>query len=108
MNIYLDDERDTPEGYTRTYTVEETIALIKANDGHIYRLSLDNDLGAGYKEGREVLNWIEEQAFNNTLQPIPHIIIHTGNTVAQDQMMQSRHNAWKYWMGHGYNRIDYL
>lgn len=108
MNIYLDDERPTPPGYERTYTVEGTITLIRANDGNIQRLSLDNDLGSGLREGREVLEWIEKQAFENTLKPIPHIIIHTANTVAKDQMMQARYNAWKYWTWHGYNRMDYL
>lgn len=108
MNIYLDDVRPTPEGYVGTYTVEETIALIKANDGNIYRLSLDNDLGSGLLEGREVLRWIEEQAFNNSLKPIPHIIIHSQNSVAVEDMMKARYNAWKYWNSHGYNRADFL
>lgn len=108
MNIYLDDERQTPNGYVRTYSVDETIELIKANNGNIERLSLDNDLGVGYEEGRKVLNWIEEQSFNNTLLPIPHIIIHTGNPVAADIMMKSRYNSWKHWINHGYNRIEWL
>lgn len=108
MNIYLDDERDTPKGYERTYTVEETINLIKANDGNIEYLSLDNDLGAGQKEGKEVMNWIEEQAHANTLKPIPHIIIHTGNPGARDQMMKARYNTWQHWFRHGYNRTDYI
>ena len=30
INIYLDDERETPQGYYRTYSVEETIELIKS------------------------------------------------------------------------------
>lgn len=108
MNIYLDDERPTPEGFIRTYTVEETIDLIKANEGNIYKLSLDNDLGSGLSEGKEVLKWIEEQAFHNTLKPIPHIIIHSQNPVAVDEMMKARFNAWKSWQNHGYKRIDFI
>lgn len=60
------------------------------------------------KNGREVMKWIEEQAFHNTLLPIPHLLIHTGNTVAEDEMMRARFNAWKYWAGHGYSRLEYL
>lgn len=104
MNIYLDDERSTPDGYVRTYSVEETIKLIQENDGEVYMLSLDNDLGSGMKEGKEVLNWIEEQAYNNTLKPITHIIIHTGNPSAREQMLKARFNAWQYWMNNGYKR----
>lgn len=106
--IYLDDERETPEGYTRTFTVEQTIELIKANNGKIEAVSLDNDLGVGFQEGREVMKWIEEQAYHNTLLPIPHLIIHSGNNVAQDFMMMARANAWKYWKGHGHDRLEWL
>lgn len=108
MMIYLDDIRETPEGYVRTYTVEQTIELIENFNGNIEKLSLDNDLGIGFKEGREVMKWIEEKAFNNELLPIPHIIIHSGNPVAQDEMMTARYNAWKYWQNHGYSRYDWL
>ncbi len=108
MKIYLDDERKTPDGFVRTYSVEETINLIKNNDGEVECVSLDNDLGTGFAEGREVMKWIEEQSFNNTLMPIPHLLIHSGNNVAVDEMMTARFNAWKFWKRHGYNRIDFL
>lgn len=48
MNIFLDDCRKTPEGFNRTYTVEETIALLEKcrDEGiEVNILSLDNDLG---------------------------------------------------------------
>lgn len=108
MKIFLDDTRDTPEGYERTFTVEQTIELIKANDGNVEVVSLDNDLGTGFREGYEVMKWIEEQAFYNTLQPIPHLFIHSGNSVAVDNMMMARTNAWKYWRNHGYDRTKFL
>lgn len=108
MRIYLDDERSTPDGYIRTYTVEETIALIQTNNGDVETVSLDNDLGTGLKEGREVMKWIEEQAYHNTLLPIPHLIIHSGNPVAQDEMMTARYNAWKFWTQHGYSRLTWV
>jgi hypothetical protein len=103
IKIYLDDMRKTPDGFTRTYTVEETIELIKNNDGYIECVSLDNDLGDGLKEGREVMKWIEEQAFNNTLKPIKKLTIHSGNTVALDEMLKARHNAYKFWAQHGFD-----
>jgi hypothetical protein len=108
MKIYLDDIRTTPEGYIRTFTVEETIALIKENNGSIEAVSLDNDLGIGFREGREVMKWIEEQAFHNTLLPIPYLFIHSGNPVAEDEMMLARFNAWKFWTNHGYSHDEWL
>jgi len=108
MKIYLDDDRVTPDGYVRTYTVENTIDLIIKNNGNIEVVSLDNDLGLGLLEGREVMKWIEEQAYFNKLYPIPHLLIHSGNSVAVDEMARARFNAWKFWKGHGYSRLDFL
>lgn len=108
MWVYLDDKRETPDGYIRTFTVEETIELLIKHNGSVELVSLDNDLGTGFKEGREVMKWIEEQAFNNTLLPIPHLIVHSGNPVAQDEMTTARFNAWKFWKNHGYSRSEYL
>lgn len=105
VSIYLDDVRPTPKSYDiRTYTVEETIKALQDNDGNVDYLSLDNDLGVGYREGKDVLKWIEEQAYNNTLKPIYQIFIHTGNPVAEEEMRMARANAYRYWeTKHGYD-----
>lgn len=103
LKIFLDDCRTTPRGYVRTYTVEETIALIVENNGSILILSLDNDLGEGLKEGKEVMKWIEEKAFLNEIKPIPILLIHSQNNVAVSEMIIARDNAFKYWEGHGYD-----
>lgn len=108
MKIFLDDIRDTPDGFIRTYTVDETINIIKDYNGEIEVLSLDNDLGENLREGKHVLKWIEEQAFLNELKPIPHLIIHSCNPVAVDDMLISRTNAWKYWTQHGYSRLEWV
>jgi hypothetical protein len=84
-------------GYVRTYTVEETIELIKANDGKIQILSLDSDLGVGFTEGRKVMDWIEEKAFANEIKYIPTIIIHSQNNVSVANMKMARYNAYKFW-----------
>lgn len=61
MKIYLDDERETPEGWQRSYTVEETITLLQNHE--VSALSLDNDLGEGNQEGYKVLDWLEEVSY---------------------------------------------
>lgn len=43
MKVYLDDVRVTPPGWVRTYTVEQTISILKT--GNVTYLSLDHDLG---------------------------------------------------------------
>lgn len=104
VKIYLDDKRPTPEGFIRTYTVEETIELIRTHNGNIETVSLDNDLGDHIREGRDVMKWIEERAFHDALLPIPNLLIHSGNPVAIDEMRFSSNNAWKFWRNHGYDK----
>lgn len=94
MKVYLDDIRNAPEGWTRTYFVDETIEILKS--GMVKEISLDNDLGQGYVEGRKVIDYLEEQAHLGNFDVIPErIIIHSCNTVAVDYMMKGRYNIGK-------------
>ena len=79
MKIYMDDARDTPPGWTRTYTIEETIEILKTRQ--VEFLSLDNDLGSEdpKTEGWHVLDWIEEQVFHDNSFPIPKMTVHSSN-----------------------------
>lgn len=88
INIYLDDCRKTPEGYVRTYTVEETIDALKAMEGNIGYLSLDNDLGEGLQEGYKVAEWIEEQHFLNDYKLPDKILVHSMNPIARQRMLR--------------------
>jgi DNA-binding NtrC family response regulator len=79
MKLYLDDARLTPEGWERTYTVEETkTALLTRLVTH---LSLDNDLGDLdlATEGYQILDWLEEVVYNDPTFPVPIITIHSSN-----------------------------
>ena len=80
INIYLDDERESPKCFIRTFTVDETINLLKKHNGNIGILSLDNDLGEGLEEGRKVIDWIEEQVNLNPEYILPdEIEVHSAN-----------------------------
>ena len=86
VNIFLDDCRLTPNGYVRTYTVEETIELLIRFKGNIGILSLDNDLGEGLQEGYMVTEWLEKQYLLNDF-PLPDKVIpHTMNPIAMNRM----------------------
>lgn len=94
MKIYLDDIREAPKGWTRTYTARETIELLKTEA--VEEVSLDHDLafehyaGDYSKEetGYDVLLWIEEQVVTSNYVP-PIIHIHTGNPSAELKMKQA-------------------
>ena len=86
-NVYLDDCRDTPEGFQiRTYTYEETIEVLTKMEGYIGLLSLDNDLGEGLREGNEVMDWIEEQYYTRNYKLPDKIMVHSMNPIAKDKM----------------------
>ena len=87
MKVYLDDERSTPVGWQRTYTVGETIALLETRQ--VTHVSLDNDLGDGCEEGWNVAAWIEETVYNDPAFPIPEMTIHSANPVRAANMRQT-------------------
>lgn len=84
MKIYLDDERQTPEGWVRTYWPDEVIALLKA--GGVTEISLDHDLGDDERgTGYDVILWIEEAVALDGFCP-PLIHVHSANASAVEKM----------------------
>jgi hypothetical protein len=80
MKIYMDDVRETPDGFTRTYTVEETKTALLSRQ--VTFLSLDNDMGSDdpKTEGFNVINYIEELVNDDPTFPIPEIVVHSSNS----------------------------
>ena len=86
MKIFLDDVRETPEGYVRCYWPQEVIELLKTNQ--VTELSLDHDLGDdSIGTGYDVLTWLEEQVFCHSFTPPPVIKVHSANPVAKQRML---------------------
>lgn len=84
MKIYLDDERETPIGWRRTYWPQETIELLQL--GTVNELSLDHDLGDDeHGTGYDVIVWIEEQVALTDFVP-PAIQVHSANSSARTKM----------------------
>ena len=90
ISIFLDDLRPTPKGFERTYTVPETIELIQdcqKKNIEIDLLSLDNDLRENEAEDYTVLDWIEEQFYEDDTFQLPNkIIVHSDNAAARERM----------------------
>ena len=83
MKLYLDDERKAPDGWWRSYTVDQTIKLL--DSGVVKELSLDHDLGDPNSTGYDVLLWIEAAVVEADFNP-PTIFIHTANSSARVKM----------------------
>jgi hypothetical protein len=79
-------------------TVPEVRALI--DQGIVKLIDFDNDLGLP-EEGKHLARWIEEEAFNNTLEPIDYRI-HSENPVGSEEIAKAMENAKKFWRQHGF------
>jgi len=94
VKIYLDDIRQTPKGYIRTYSVNQTIRLIEKlerEEAQIELIDLDHDLGDYAYDGGDgikILDWLIERG---TLYPIN---IHTMNVVARQNMERLINRYW--------------
>ena len=84
MKVYLDDERETPDGWVRSYWPDEAIALLKT--GRVEQISLDHDLGDDDRgTGYDVVIWLEEQVIVHGMTP-PIIRVHSANSSARAKM----------------------
>ena len=84
MKVYLDDERETPDGWVRVYWPDEAIELLKTGD--VVEISLDHDLGNDEKgTGYDVVLWLEEAVITRNFKP-PLIKIHSANSSAREKM----------------------
>ena len=86
MKIYLDDEREAPEGWLRIHWPSDVIALIGAGL-NITHISLDHDLGDDSRgTGYDVILWIEEQVATGKMKTIPELKVHSANSSARLKM----------------------
>ncbi len=90
IKVFMDDARETPHGWHRTYTVDETIAVLQTRT--VTHLSLDNDLGENQPEGYKVLDWLEETVYNDTSFPMPEVTVHSSNASRVEYMHRTLRN----------------
>lgn len=84
MKVFLDDERSTPCGWARVYSVDELIDLMTSSK--VDELSLDHDLGDGTKTGYDFMKWLEEEVYEGRIKQIPVIKFHTSNPSGRKNM----------------------
>ena len=84
MKVYLDDERETPQGWVRVYWPDEAIALLE--QGTVEEISLDHDLGDDARgTGYDVVRWIEQAVvLHGFVAPVMRV--HSANPAAVKRM----------------------
>ena len=84
MKLYLDDEREAPEGWVRVRRPGEAIKFLKT--GAVTDLSLDHDLGNERRgTGYDVVLWVEEVVATSGFVP-PKMTVHSSNPSARAKM----------------------
>lgn len=83
MNIFLDDERNPPDGFILVKTVDECIEKLKL--GYVEILSLDHDLGENKETGYDLVKYMIE----HDLYPTKAIFLHTMNPVGRENMYKT-------------------
>ena len=102
MKLYLDDEREAPEGWVRVRWPGEAIELLKM--GHVTDLSLDHDLGDDERgTGYDVVRWIEEAVATGGFVP-PRIVVHSANASARAKMEAGVERIRRFVEGKGEGR----
>lgn len=85
--LFVDDTRETPEGWDRAYTAWE--ALFKLELLQYQEVSLDHDLASflGYREitGYDIAVWLADRKQNGKYVP-PVIKVHSANTPGHENI----------------------
>lgn len=104
MKLWLDDERDPKSNKIQSLfgsdgdevwvkTIEQAIYYL--NQNVVESISLDHDLGYD-KTGLDLANWIEEKAYNGSLERLVWSV-HSLNSVGAKKITQAMRNADRYW-----------
>jgi len=106
IELWLDDERDPNDNFIKEefgsrdgmiWVKTAWAAISRLKDNNVSFISLDHDLGpAGAGTGYVVAKWIEEQAFNGTLNKLDWSV-HSKNTAGTKNITFAMMNANKYW-----------
>jgi hypothetical protein len=95
--LFLDDERECPPGWTLARNADEAINLLAIHWDSVVAISLDHDLGVGYKTGYDLACKIEEMTYCGS-RPLPRGIIlnvHSANPVGAKRIGQALDSAAK-------------
>ena len=93
LHVYLDDKRPLPCWFdVLVRTAEEAIEMIKR--GEVEFISLDNDLGSGYTEGKKVAQFIEQAYILGEIEFVD-FNPHTDNPAAWEEIMTCKRNVYK-------------
>lgn len=86
MKVFMDDQRDAPEGWTLARDTDEVVRLLKT--GEVTELSLDYHMGVGDANGMDVLGYIEHWVYAGEMENLPTMKPHTSDGIHAVRMKQ--------------------
>lgn len=85
MKLFLDDERECPDGWYPVKTVGHAIAVLSG--GKVTNISFDHDLGTD-ATGYTLAVWLENAVYQEPQFPVPEMAIHSANPVGRAKIQQ--------------------
>lgn len=98
LNIWLDDIREAPEGFARTFSVNQTKQVVTRaidNGTSTIHFDLDHDLGEFSNDGGDAIklvDWLVENYYDQNMSFSFHF--HSMNPVGVENM---RNAVQRYW-----------
>lgn len=80
MKLYLDNERDAPNGWTAVRSSQALLSALRT--GAVTHVSMDHDLGPGAPSGLDILKGMAAQ----NLWPSASLRVHSGNVAGAQAM----------------------
>jgi len=105
MKVWLDDEREAPEGWIWEKDPWDVIDMLAS--GKVTDISLDHDLGVE-NTGYTVLAWLESMVVRDIIKKMPKIEIHTANPIGRERMEEAVKSIMKLEEANKLNRSHKL
>jgi len=99
LKLYVDDERTSPDGWILAKNYDEAIAILIKEEGNIYAISLDHDLGGigtNEKTGQDIALWLEKQVYTQGYKAPRHMTSHSQNPVGKQNIKLTLYSIWKF------------
>jgi len=99
IKLYVDDERTPPDGWILAKNYKEAIDILIKEEGNIYALSLDHDLGGigtNEKNGNDIAQWLEKQVYTKGYKAPRHLHSHSMNPVGKRNIKNTLYSIYKF------------
>jgi hypothetical protein len=101
IKLFVDDERECPEGWTLARSAAEAYVYLQDVSEPVIALSLDHDLGLDpdgkpAENGYDIASWLEERQHLLGISPPAELFCHSSNPVGRANIEKCFSSMRKY------------